>query len=665
MKRAMKVDDFLQLEVISDPQHRPNDDGFAYIKTEIDKKETYYSNIYYYDEKKGKSVQWTYGKYQHSLLSFSPDGKSLAFQSNRSGSNQIWLLPLTGGEAEQLTTFTYGASGPIWSADGRTIYFTASLTADSDVSKQEERTEAERKEEQEAKQNEALVIDRLQYKSDAAGFIDHDKTRQIIKYTIATKTFEQVTSGDKHHHLVDVSPDGASILFIKKSSDNVDVEMTNDVYQLHLASGESTKLTASNLSIYDATYAPNGKQIVLTYSDHVYKGATLAKLSIFDIETSEQSLISEAWDIPVGDFLIGDTRLGSSMTGPIWSADSKKLYFIGTNRGSTQLYEADIEGNLQILYDENNHLFGFTYDKEKMSVIAAISTPTDPGNFYRLEKAENPVQLTNFNEQFINDVHIEVPSEENFTMEDGTEVQGWLLKPYGYEAGKKYPFILEIHGGPHMMYGQSFFHEMQLLAAKGYVVLYTNPRGSHGYGQSFVDAVRHHYGEGDYTDLMTAVDHTIKKYEFIDEDRLGVTGGSYGGFMTNWIVSHTNRFKAAVTQRSIANWLSFYGVSDIGYFFNEWEHGLNLLDDPKKLWDISPLKYAADVETPLLILHGELDYRCPIEQGEQLFVTLKHLGKDVRFVRFPNANHELSRSGHPKMRMQRLEHIANWFETYL
>lgn len=215
------------------------------------------------------------------------------------------------------------------------------------------------------------------------------------------------------------------------------------------------------------------------------------------------------------------------------------------------------------------------------------------------------------------------------------------------------------------MYGQTFFHELQLLAAKGYVVLYTNPRGGHGYGQQFVDAVREDYGGKDYTDLMSAVDYALENYDFIDQERLGVTGGSYGGFMTNWIVGHTNRFKAAVTQRCISNWLSFYGVSDIGYFFTKWELGKNLLEDPAKLWDFSPLKYAENVETPLLIVHGELDFRCPIEQAEQMFVALKHLRKEVEFVRFPGANHELSRSGKPEMRIERLNHITRWFEEYL
>lgn len=274
-------------------------------------------------------------------------------------------------------------------------------------------------------------------------------------------------------------------------------------------------------------------------------------------------------------------------------------------------------------------------------------------------------QLTDANKDYLNRVTLSEPEEIQFTTSDGWPIQGWLLRPYGFKEGKKYPFVLEVHGGPHAMYGQTYFHELQLLAAKGYVVLYTNPRGSHGYGQKFVDACRGDYGGKDYRDLMEAVDYALKSYSFIDETRMGVTGGSYGGFMTNWIVSHTNRFKAAVTQRSISNWLSFYGVSDIGFFFTKWEHGYNLLENPEKLWDFSPLKYAKNVETPLLILHGEQDLRCPIEQAEQLFITLKHLKKEVEFVRFPGANHELSRSGEPQLRIERLNHICRWFEKHL
>ena len=256
------------------------------------------------------------------------------------------------------------------------------------------------------------------------------------------------------------------------------------------------------------------------------------------------------------------------------------------------------------------------------------------------------------------------PEAIEFEGADGWKVNGWIMKPIGYEEGKKYPLILEIHGGPHAMYGNTYFNEFQILAAEGFAVLYVNPRGSHGYGQKFVNAVRGDYGGNDYQDLMCAVDYALDNFDYIDSERLGVTGGSYGGFMTNWIVGHTNRFKAAVTQRSISNWISFYGVSDIGYYFTDWQI-LADLNEIEKLWDHSPLKYVDHVETPLLILHGENDFRCPIEQAEQLFIALKHRKKETKFVRFPESNHELSRSGKPALRINRLEYIRDWFLKYL
>ena len=663
-KRALTAEDLTRIEVFSDPQFTPDGNNYTYVSTIINKDQEYESHVFHQNIQENHAKQWTFGNHKNSDLRFSPDGKKALFISARSGSPQLWLLSMAGGEARQLTTFKHGVSSPAWSKDGNSIIFSTSLDSDDDINNQTELTKEEKQKEQENIKKKPLVVTRLKYKSDAKGFHDNKRT-QLILFDVTSETFTQLTNHDADHVYQDISPDGQLILFTANLSDDADYELNNHLYTVNVSTKEITKLTSGTGSCHSASFSPGGDKIACLGHEFEFKGATLNKLFVFDTATKERTVIGNDWDMQLGDVMIGDTRLGQSDTGPVWSRDGERLIFIATDSGATGLYQVTLDEKLDVLYKNDNHVFGFSYHGRSESFILGISTPTDPGNFYHLNNEGKLRQLTESNKSLLSEVSLSEPETLTITAEDGWKIQGWLLRPHGFTEGKKYPFVLEIHGGPHAMYGQTYFHEMQLLAAKGFVVLYTNPRGSHGYGQEFVDAVRTDYGGGDYTDLMRAVDFALENYSFIDENRLGVTGGSYGGFMTNWIVSHTNRFKAAVTQRSISNWLSFYGVSDIGFFFTKWEHGLNLLDDPAKLWDFSPLKYAENVETPLLILHGELDFRCPIEQGEQLFITLKHLRKDVEFVRFPEANHELSRNGQPEMRLERLNHICRWFDTYL
>jgi dipeptidyl aminopeptidase/acylaminoacyl peptidase len=239
------------------------------------------------------------------------------------------------------------------------------------------------------------------------------------------------------------------------------------------------------------------------------------------------------------------------------------------------------------------------------------------------------------------------------------------LKPYGFQEGKKYPLVLEIHGGPHAAYGLTFNHEMQVLCSLGYAVLYTNPQGSLGYGQDFNNKTHLDWGGQDYRDLMQAVDEALLKWPWLDEERLGVTGGSYGGYMTNWMLGHTNRFKAAVTLRSTSNRFSMFGTSDVGYNNGNYEFDGKPWINYEHYLKHSPITYVENIQTPILLIHSEQDYRCPIEQSEQFFTALKFLKKEAVFVRFPNENHELSRSGQPNHRIERLQHLTNWFLKYM
>jgi Dipeptidyl aminopeptidases/acylaminoacyl-peptidases len=279
-------------------------------------------------------------------------------------------------------------------------------------------------------------------------------------------------------------------------------------------------------------------------------------------------------------------------------------------------------------------------------------------------------KVTSFNDELLKKSNLQVPERFTFKASDGQTIEGWVLKPANFKDDKKYPAVLYIHGGPATTYGESFQHEFYVLSESGFGLVYMNPRGSAGYGESFKD-LRGKYGTRDYQDLMEGLDYVIKNFSFIDEKRLGVAGGSYGGFMTNWIIGHTERFKAAVSQRSISNWISFYGTSDIGYYFAEDQIGGDLGNDLWKddlvqvYWDRSPLKYAYRVKTPTLLLHSDEDYRCWIDQAYQMFTALKLNGVQTKLVIFHKENHDLSRKGKPKNRIERLNQIISWFKTYL
>jgi dipeptidyl aminopeptidase/acylaminoacyl peptidase len=302
--------------------------------------------------------------------------------------------------------------------------------------------------------------------------------------------------------------------------------------------------------------------------------------------------------------------------------------------------------------------------------VLAISKPTMPGELFvlRLETASTAVvtelrQLTRLNADWLDKVQLSEPEEVWFDSFDGTKIQGWLLKPPDFDPTKRYPLLLYIHGGPHAQYGNTFFHEFQLHAARGYIVVYTNPRGSMGYDETFAAIIRGNWGDVDFKDIMAAADFAAS-LPYVDESRMAVAGGSYGGYMTNWIVTHTDRFRCAITDRSVVDLVSMAGTSDFPFKPDGYWEG-NFWDRPEKLWEQSPLRYVANVKTPLLIIHSEGDLRCPIGQAEELFAALKRLKKEVVFVRYPQeTSHGLSRSGPPDLRLDRLNRICEWLDKW-
>ncbi|MBT2574840.1 S9 family peptidase [Bacillus sp. ISL-51] len=658
MKKLMTEEDIAALVSVTDPQYAPDGKRAAYVQTKVNQEQDSYSSaIMMYDLETGTSSRWTYGDKKNTSPRWSPDGSRLAFVSDRDGGvPQLFIMNAGGGEAEKVTDIPWGVSDPIWSPDGKSVLLSVSLTSSERADDQEKRKGDE---------FEPVDVQTITYKRDGRGLLK-GSWAQLVLVNLETGNIQQLTDHEADHYDAAFSPTGEWLVFTANLTDQGDASKPSDVYVMEQKSGRLTQITPYSGSFGSCAFSPDGSYIAILGHENEYRNATLEKAWLYDMKNERLSCLTDMLDVHLSDALIADSLIGGVTPRPVWTNDGQGFYVLGTEQGSTGIYYISIDGLAYPIRLEDEYVNGFTFHPDQKSYIAVIAKPSRPSELYSIPLGQGEEkQLTAANDCFVEEHIISVPENLQYETKDGLTVNGWFLKPARFEENKTYPLILYVHGGPHMMYGHTYFHEFQVLAAEGYAVVYVNPRGSHGYGQDFVNRVRGDYGGGDYRDVMQAVDEAADAYPFIDRDRLGVTGGSYGGFMTNWIVGQTDRFKAAVTQRSISNWFSFHGVSDIGYFFTDWQLGHDLFEETDKLWERSPIKYALQVTTPLLILHGERDDRCPIEQAEQLFTALKKLNKTTAFVRFPGATHELSRSGRPKQRMKRLNYICSWFDQYL
>ncbi|KOY12945.1 alpha/beta hydrolase family protein [Paenibacillus xylanivorans] len=662
--RGITSEDLFQITWVNDPTPSPQGGQLIYVSRKTNEaRDGYSSHLRLLNLENQKDRPFTSGDKDHAPA-WSPDGSQLAFLREHEGKTQVWLIATDGGEAQQISHLKHGVSSLLWSPDGLTLLVKSSV----DMSEKNE----DETEDSDKKLLQELVVDRIRMKSDSGGLWNGRRTHL---FCVPAEGGEATPVTTGHYDVGDYAwaPDGESIAWIaqlpEEGEEHNDYTLTNHVYRAKADGTDMQQLTPEGYSFGRLTYAPDGQSLALLASDRSYGNATLVKLYTLPISGGKPVCLSKDWDVQMNHSLVGDMRSHLTNTGPVFSRDGSSILCLATIEGSVRIARFARDGShAEYILPDEKEFYQFA-ELENGQILAAVAAVLSPGDLFLYtqpdEVGAKPIQLTHSNPQLEEEIQLSTPETFWFDSSDGLRLQGWMLKPAGMMEGVKVPTILEIHGGPHMMYGFTFMHEFQILAAQGYAVVYINPRGGLGYGQQFVNACRGDYGGGDYRDLMEVMDYALSRYPFIDESRLGVTGGSYGGFMTNWIVGHTDRFKAAVTQRSISNWLSFYGVSDIGFFFTEDQIGGNAWDDTEKLWKHSPLAYVGNVSTPLLILHGEQDLRCPIEQAEQLYVALKRRKQTTRFVRFPGANHELSRGGHPHLRVRRLEHIAGWFNEHL
>ncbi|GGA32810.1 S9 family peptidase [Paenibacillus physcomitrellae] len=656
-RRRVTSEDLYELTWVSGLSVHPATGEVVYGVKKVNNEHTGYLTHFRKLDKEGNDRVYTSGETDGAPV-WSPDGTKLAFIRKYKDHPQIWILPHEGGEAAVVTEAPYGVEGFIWSPDSRSLLFKQPVGGPEEVKAED-------------KANRVVVSKRTKPKSDGSGEWD-GRYRHLHRIGLEDGAVQQLTEGNFDVGSMACAPDGSKLVFTATIPTNPhtdpDLELTNDLFELAAEGGSPRRLTSSQYDIHLAVYSPDGREIVFLGDDLSYSNATLVQLYRMPAAGGEVTCVTAGLDLMISAAAVSDMR-GSTFYKPVFSPDGKQVYTLVTIKGSVHLYSFALDGSRapEALTQGERDLFGFALDPSTGSFVIAAADPLQPGDLFRLDPVTGEEKrLTELNKELLAGLELSEPESFWFEASDGEQVQGWIMKPAGFTEGGKYPAVLEIHGGPHAMYAHTFMHEFQLLASQGYAVVYSNPRGSHGYGQLFVDACRGDYGGRDYQDLMELTDYATDHYSFIDADRWVVTGGSYGGFMTNWIVGHTNRFKAAVTQRSISNWISFYGVSDIGYFFTEMEiGGGNPWEHTEMLWKHSPLAYVQQVDTPLLILHGEEDLRCPIEQGEQLFTALKRLGKTAELVRFPGASHDLSRTGRPILRVERLNRIAGWFNQYL
>ncbi|HLW47602.1 MAG TPA: S9 family peptidase [bacterium] len=650
--RPMTIDDLTAIPVLNDPQLSPDGTQVAFTVTRPDRDaNTYRIQLWLVPAAGGEPRQLTTAQAKDTAPRWSPDGTRLVFLSDRGGDKQVWVIPVSGGEARALTSGRLSPADPVWSPDGRWIAF---------VGKPDP---ARTRDESDIK-----VILRLRYKQDGEGFWD-GRWKQIFVVPAAGGPARQVTAGDYDHLCPVWSPDGTSLAYTANDSPDADLGNTADVWVVAAGGGANPRRVTKGLGPAQApAWSPDGRWLAYVGHDNAAWGATNWGVWIVPSAGGDPVCLTAGEDRSAGHHLVTDSRVHASSGGLTWSRDGARLFFMVTDGGSTQIASIAAParpGALRLETRGAHDLTGCSLDRATRRVVCIEGDAATPGEVAVFDVGGDIRRVTDLTGTALRPLALARPERFEFDTPDGWTVEGWVMRPANPVYGDRAPAVLEIHGGPHGAYGNAFFHEFQVLAAQGYGVVYLNPRGSQGYGQRFTAATRHDWGGGDYDDLMRGLDHALAAHPWIDRERLGVAGGSYGGFMTNWIVGHTGRFRAAVTMRSISNAYSQWGTSDLAYMKGMWEYPGDPWEAPQFYLERSPITYVRQMRTPLLILHSEQDYRCPIEQGEQLFVALKKLGVPVLFVRFPNESHDLSRNGQPRHRLERLRHIVEWFRTYL
>ena len=703
-KRGITENDLFDFVWIGAPEVSPDGSQVAYVRVTVNAKKDGYDTAIWLVPTSGNQPprQLTSGTHD-ATPRWSPDGKWLAFtrateKDDKKQPAQLCLLPMNGGDAFVLTDLPKGVGDPHWSPDGKSILFT-STSNPKDLAKQAraKASEKERKraglgegapaspndkkraEEtgEEEHESDVHVITRAVYRNDEEGYLDFTRPSHLWIVNLPGSADEkveprQLTQGRFDEGNAAWSKDGASIYFASWQVDEPYYQLPKtELYVIPSKGGEAKLLTTIPMGIRSLALSPDGKRAAfIASSNEPVNSYTQPDLWTVDLTANATPVnLTSGFDFDAGESVFGDNAAprGLGANRPIWTADGRNILEIYDKEGQTQLGSFNAQNGAETdLSHGKQAVTRFAASEDGSKIVLLVTTPTRINDLFVLDQpGAQPRQLTHSNDKLFDQLNLTEPEEIWYESFDGKRIQTWVQRPPDFDPTKRYPLILDIHGGPHASYGYIFEHEFQWMAAKGYVVLYPNPRGSTGYGQNFGNIIQYKYPGDDFKDLMAAVDEVVRRGG-IDAKKMGVTGGSGGGLLTNWVVGHTDRFAAAVAQRDIADWANWWYTADFTLFQPNWFRTPPFQDEEGDYKERSPITYINNVKTPLMLVLGEDDTRTPPGAGgEQMFRALKFRKIPTVMVKFPRETHELSRSGEPWHRVERLQHIVGWFDHWL
>ena len=656
----LKLNDFLSYRFLSQVQYAPGGKRAAFaVSNSCPEENSYESRLYLWENGAvrqltdlGKESRFVWEDETHLLFPAVRSKKEMKRAEQQDPFTAFYRLDIGGGEALPAFTAPFCVEQLKPLGEGR---FLATGSIDALCPDLYAMGEEDRRKALEAKNadKDYEVLDEIPFWSNGGGFVNKRRTALFL---LSDGKWARITPP---HFSVDSFTVRNDKIYFSGDEYTAKPSLLSQLWVADGKTGQVRCLTnCSGLAIQNLTQA-GGKILVIGSRMENHGLNENAQVFVMDPETGDLRLLraeNESMYSSVGS----DCRLGG---GESFGSFGGSLYHITTRWGNSHLYRLDPDGTSTPVLEKEGSIDCISVDESTGAVLMAAMFDQKLQELYLLEPATGEVTRQTFlNEDCLKDKYVAAP-RRMVIRSCGLDIEGWVLEPKDYDSGKRYPGVLDIHGGPKTVYGSVFYHEMQLWANRGYFVFFCNPMGSDGRGNDFMD-IRGAYGRTDYQNIMDFTDAVLKAYPQIDPARVAVTGGSYGGFMTNWIIGHTDRFACAVSQRSISNWLSFYGVSDIGYLFAEDQCGGNVFDSPEKMWEHSPLRYAGNVKTPTLFIHSDEDYRCPMAEGLQMYTALVHRGIPARLCCFHGENHELSRSGKPQHRVRRLQEITDWIEKY-